>query len=133
MRIFKGGMQLNYDSNKRGKPVNFLIPDKPKRRASANLYVLRRKHLLLAAGVLVLLSAFILYASQRESEPVAGAAAVERTIHLVTGEFKSTTPDGKEIEAYRWDPGTVVHSKPTKKALTGSSASPIPISRITGR
>lgn len=28
-------------------------------------------------------------------------------IHMVTGEFKSKTSDGKEIEAYRWDPGTI--------------------------
>ncbi|MGM0923517.1 MAG: cupredoxin domain-containing protein [Bacillota bacterium] len=28
-------------------------------------------------------------------------------IHMVTGEFKSKTADGKEIEAYRWDPGTI--------------------------
>lgn len=30
-----------------------------------------------------------------------------RDIHLVTGEFKSKTIDGKELEAYRWDPGTI--------------------------
>nr|WP_260471989.1 cupredoxin domain-containing protein [Bacillus sp. HMF5848] len=39
------------------------------------------------------------------------AAATEdkqpRVINLVTGEFKSKTSDGKEIEAYRWDPGTI--------------------------
>ncbi|WP_445491279.1 cupredoxin domain-containing protein [Niallia sp. 03133] len=29
------------------------------------------------------------------------------TINMVTGEFKSTMVDGKEIEAYRWDPGTI--------------------------
>lgn len=28
-------------------------------------------------------------------------------IHLVTGEFKTETEDGEEIEAYRWDPGTI--------------------------
>jgi heme/copper-type cytochrome/quinol oxidase subunit 2 len=28
-------------------------------------------------------------------------------INMVTGEVKSTTDDGKEIEAYRWDPGTI--------------------------
>lgn len=28
-------------------------------------------------------------------------------IQMVTGEFKSKTADGKEIEAYRWDPGTI--------------------------
>lgn len=31
-----------------------------------------------------------------------------RVIHMVTGEFESKTKDGKQIEAYRWDPGTIV-------------------------
>ncbi|MCK6205304.1 hypothetical protein KZX50_07570 [Bacillus infantis] len=35
------------------------------------------------------------------------AAAAPREIHMVTGEFKATLPDGKELEAYRWDPGTI--------------------------
>ena len=30
-----------------------------------------------------------------------------REIHIVTGEFKSKLPNGKEIESYRWDPGTI--------------------------
>lgn len=32
-------------------------------------------------------------------------------INMVTGEFTSTTSDGKKIEAYRWDPGTIVIPK----------------------
>lgn len=28
-------------------------------------------------------------------------------INMVTGEFKTETSAGKEIEAYRWDPGTI--------------------------
>ncbi|PFA70691.1 hypothetical protein CN378_00010 [Bacillus sp. AFS015802] len=35
----------------------------------------------------------------------------KQVIQLVTGEFKSETADGKEIEAYRWDPGTIVVEK----------------------
>lgn len=34
-----------------------------------------------------------------------------REIHMVTGEFKASLQNGKEIEAYRWDPGTIVISK----------------------
>ncbi|MDG5786020.1 hypothetical protein QA612_00860 [Evansella sp. AB-P1] len=30
-----------------------------------------------------------------------------REIHMITTEFKTTTKDGKEIESYRWDPGTI--------------------------
>jgi plastocyanin len=40
-----------------------------------------------------------------------------REIHMVTGEFKSTTDDGKEIEAYRWDPGTIFLEKGEKIRL----------------
>lgn len=29
-------------------------------------------------------------------------------INMVTGEFTTTTADGKKLEAYRWDPGTIV-------------------------
>lgn len=31
----------------------------------------------------------------------------ELVINMVTGEFSSTTSDGKKIEAYRFDPGTI--------------------------
>lgn len=40
-----------------------------------------------------------------------------REIHMVTGEFKSKTADGKEIEAYRWDPGTIFVEKDEKVLL----------------
>jgi heme/copper-type cytochrome/quinol oxidase subunit 2 len=34
-----------------------------------------------------------------------------QTIELVTGEFKTQSSDGKEIEVYRWDPGTILVEK----------------------
>ncbi|WP_409250948.1 cupredoxin domain-containing protein [Bacillus sp. SCS-153A] len=34
-----------------------------------------------------------------------------QVIQLVTGEFATETEDGQEIEAYRWDPGTIVVDK----------------------
>jgi len=40
-----------------------------------------------------------------------------RVIHMVTGEFKTTMNNGKEIEAYRWDPGTIVLKKGEKVNL----------------
>jgi heme/copper-type cytochrome/quinol oxidase subunit 2 len=39
------------------------------------------------------------------------------TIQMVTGEFATKTEDGKEIEAYRWDPGTIVVPKGQEIAL----------------
>ncbi|WP_059170736.1 cupredoxin domain-containing protein [Bacillus sp. FJAT-27445] len=40
-----------------------------------------------------------------------------REIHMVTGEFAATLPDGKKIEAYRWDPGTIFMEKGEKVQL----------------
>lgn len=37
---------------------------------------------------------------------------------MVTGEFKSTTEDGQEIEAYRWDPGTIYVPKDESVTLS---------------
>ncbi len=37
-----------------------------------------------------------------------------REIHMVTGEFKTTTKTGKEIESYRWDPGSITLKKGEK-------------------
>lgn len=34
-----------------------------------------------------------------------------REIHIVTGELKGKTADGKELEAYRWDAGTIFVQK----------------------
>jgi plastocyanin len=34
-----------------------------------------------------------------------------QVIELVTGEFSSEMEDGKKIESYRWDPGTIVVDK----------------------
>ncbi|MBI0575938.1 cupredoxin domain-containing protein [Neobacillus cucumis] len=72
----------------------------------------------LAVGfVLVTVSAwFILRAgdtavfNQQSNEKV-------REIHMVTVEYKTQTKDGKELEAYRWDPGTIVLEKGEKAEL----------------
>ncbi|WP_079913569.1 cupredoxin domain-containing protein [Paenibacillus sp. 32352] len=50
------------------------------------------------------------YWGYSEAKTTGGSIAPQgetRTIHLVTGEFKSTDANGKTIEAYRWDPGTI--------------------------
>lgn len=53
-----------------------------------------------------------------DSIPVIGQNGEKvREIHMVTGEFKSLTEDGKEIEAYRWDPGTIFVEKNEKVQL----------------
>lgn len=40
-----------------------------------------------------------------------------RKIHMVTGEFTSKMKNGQELEAYRWDPGTVFLEKGEKANL----------------
>ncbi|WP_054634860.1 cupredoxin domain-containing protein [Thalassobacillus sp. C254] len=50
------------------------------------------------------------YNEEVQSYETAGPAE-EFEIQMVTTEFKTTTEDGKEIEAYRWDPGTIVIPK----------------------
>ena len=40
-----------------------------------------------------------------------------REIHMVTAEFKTTTKNGTQLEAYRWDPGTISLEKGEKVHL----------------
>ncbi|MEH7108411.1 cupredoxin domain-containing protein [Bacillus sp. JJ1764] len=40
-----------------------------------------------------------------------------REIHMVTAEFKTKMNNGKEMEAYRWDPGTIFLQKDEKVRL----------------
>ena len=40
-----------------------------------------------------------------------------REIHMVTAEFSTKMKNGKEMEAYRWDPGTVFLEKGEKVRL----------------
>lgn len=47
------------------------------------------------------------------SKTKAAAAAGKRVIHILAVEYKGTFPDGhpkagQKVEAYRWDPGTIV-------------------------
>ncbi|WP_261304156.1 cupredoxin domain-containing protein [Paenibacillus andongensis] len=77
----------------------------------SRVWIVKRKHFYLAAAALLLLLSSLLYVNRGSIVPTAAEPTAERTIHMVTGEFKSTTADGKTIEAYRWDPGTVVVQK----------------------
>lgn len=77
----------------------------------SQVWIIKRKHLYLAAVVLLLLLSGVLYMNREKIVPTLAEPAPERTIQMVVGEFKSTTKDGKTIEAYRWDPGTVFIEK----------------------
>ncbi|MDQ0871401.1 plastocyanin [Paenibacillus sp. V4I3] len=84
----------------------------------SRVWIIKRKHLFLAAAALLLLLSGLLYMNRGSIVSTAAEPTAERTIHMVTGEFKSTTADGKTIEAYRWDPGTVVVQKGEKIKLS---------------
>ncbi|NOV04686.1 cupredoxin domain-containing protein [Paenibacillus planticolens] len=77
----------------------------------SQVWIVKRKHFYRAAIVLLLLLSGVLYLNRGKIVPTLAEPASERTIHMVVGEFKSTTKDGKTIEAYRWDPGTVLIQK----------------------
>ncbi|MGP4068687.1 cupredoxin domain-containing protein [Halobacillus sp. B29] len=83
-----------------------------------------KKVAVIGAAVLVAFAAYFIGsyfwqgAMATSSQPVNGEP---RVINLVTGEFKAETADGKEIEAYRWDPGTIFVEKgePIKLSIFG--------------
>lgn len=81
------------------------------------IFVFHRKHLLLLLGIIILAVAAWLYFERDQIRTVMNPVTVERTFHLVTGEFEAKMADGKEIEAYRWDPGTIVVNKGEKVNL----------------
>lgn len=69
----------------------------------------KKRILLLALVALTIVCSLVLI--YRPNALSTGATTNQiRTIHMVTGEFK-TTVDGKEIEAYVWHPGTISVNK----------------------
>ncbi|MHC2203427.1 plastocyanin [Paenibacillus sp. PvR052] len=65
----------------------------------------------IGAAAVLLAATALLFWGKNEIRPAMSSSAPERTINLVTGEFKTTGQDGKTIEAYRWDPGTIYVKK----------------------
>jgi heme/copper-type cytochrome/quinol oxidase subunit 2 len=65
------------------------------------------------AVAVILAGAYIGWQQSKPASAPAPAAAAggTRVIQLVTGEFNSTSDSGKQLESYRWDPGTVVVHK----------------------
>lgn len=80
-----------------------------------NIFIIKKKFVFLFLIIcLALITGWILYMFQSDAIPATTDDATEGKVHvinLVTGEFKATTKDGKEIEAYRFDPGTIFVNK----------------------
>ncbi|WP_028563897.1 cupredoxin domain-containing protein [Paenibacillus pinihumi] len=74
------------------------------------------------AGVIALAAILACgYLFWSRSETVSGTPHKEQVFHLVTGEFKTTTDDGNELEVYRFDPGSIYVRKgePVQLNITG--------------
>lgn len=84
----------------------------------SKVILLKRKHLwFLAIALVLFIGSAVYYSLRNGSSPVGGLPEGERSIHMVTGEFKTVTETGETIEAYRWDPGTVFVEKDEKVKL----------------
>lgn len=80
--------------------------------------VLKKRSILLFVLIFVAIAAgsiWLLFSKETVTTTAQGEQL--REIHLVTTEFKTKTEDGKEIEAYRWDPGTIYVGKDEKVLL----------------
>lgn len=74
------------------------------------VWVIHRRGLFLGVAVVLITVAVLLIANRQSDEAVTADAAPNQTriIHMVTGEFDAEVAEDKEMEAYRWDPGTIV-------------------------
>jgi heme/copper-type cytochrome/quinol oxidase subunit 2 len=69
---------------------------------------IKKKWLFYALAFIVfIISCWYYLSSQSTSTASMEKSNANLEIHMVTGEFSSKTEDGKVIEAYRWDPGTI--------------------------
>ena len=84
-----------------------------------HFFVVKKQALYLFAfiGLLGIIVSLWMFLKPEAAPALSQQAEKIREIHMVTGEFKSTTNDGKEIEAYRWDPGTIFVEKGEKVRL----------------
>ncbi len=73
----------------------------------SNMYVITKKQLrMLALGLILIVLIYSVW-MWNQADTVAGSQEQPRIIHMVIGEFSSTTKSGTEFEVYRWDPGTI--------------------------
>lgn len=82
--------------------------------------VIRKKWIVIAAVLFAVIgSGSWFYLNQDAAEVISAQHADEKAeIHMVTGEFTSKTDDGRKIEAYRFDPGSVTIQKGEAVTLT---------------
>ncbi|MCA1062913.1 cupredoxin domain-containing protein [Rossellomorea sp. AcN35-11] len=80
-----------------------------------NFIVLRKGSIIAILVTIMVITVGTIWAlNSNNSYPtvsISESAGEKQVFQLVTGEFKSETVSGKELEAYRWDPGTIVVEK----------------------
>ncbi|MET3195029.1 cupredoxin domain-containing protein [Gottfriedia sp. OAE603] len=70
--------------------------------------VIKKKWLLFSFVFIVIGLSALYYLFPKTVETTAKEKPLETVeIHMVTGEFSTKLNNGSEIEAYRWDPGTI--------------------------
>ncbi|MFZ3588820.1 cupredoxin domain-containing protein [Bacillus sp. DJP31] len=72
--------------------------------------IIKKSWVITTALALILLVCGIIFLKP-SAMPTVGSSASEHevfTFQMVTGEFSSKNDSGKELESYRWDPGTIV-------------------------
>ncbi|SEO15512.1 cupredoxin domain-containing protein [Paenibacillus sp. OV219] len=77
----------------------------------SNIFVISRKQLWLFFLVVMVMITAAFGLRWNQSRATLADQQGTRVIQLVTGEFKTKTDDGKELEVYRFDPGTIVVNK----------------------
>ncbi|WP_020620191.1 cupredoxin domain-containing protein [Paenibacillus daejeonensis] len=83
----------------------------------SKVFVVGRKQLKLLGIACLLVVLTGVYLTWNQTQAVSGNPDAERVFHLVTVEYKTTLKDGKELEVYRWDPGSIRVNKGEKVQL----------------
>ncbi|MFC5652821.1 cupredoxin domain-containing protein [Paenibacillus solisilvae] len=73
----------------------------------SKIFIVSRKQLRLFSILLLVVIIAAACLKWNQSRAASALPQETRIFQLVTGEFSSTTDDGKEIEVYRWDPGSI--------------------------
>ncbi|GGF95763.1 cupredoxin domain-containing protein [Paenibacillus abyssi] len=74
----------------------------------SKVFVISKKQIRLFAILALVVIMAAAYLRWDQTKTASSTPGTERVIHLITTEFKTKTADGKELEIYRFDPGTIV-------------------------
>lgn len=73
------------------------------------IFILRKSSVLLAVVILLVLAGGgLYYSSAWYAASTSASERPKKEFTVITTEYKSKTAEGKILEVYRWDPGTIV-------------------------